>query len=94
MDSVKAPQVQVAAGKAPPKRGRLCWDSAGGSPLLHDVVELVAGLVVLQPVYGAPLALPVRLPELPDKHLRGEGEAGGSAGEDEPRAAHWGFALL
>lgn len=74
-------------GKLLPKRGRLCWDLAGGSPLLHDVVELVAGLVVLQPVDGAPFALPVCFPELPDKHLRGEGEARGSAGKDEPRAA-------
>lgn len=74
-------------GKLLPKRAWLRWDLTGGSPLLHDVVELVAGLVVLQPVDGAPFALPIRFPELPDKHLRGEGEAGGSAGEAEPQVA-------
>lgn len=60
---------------------------AAGSPLLHDVVELVAGFVVLQPVNRAPLALPICLAQLPHKHLRGQGEDRGSMWADEPRAA-------
>lgn len=57
-----------------------------GSPLLHDVVELVAGLVVLQPLRRAPLALAVRLPQLADEDLQAQGEL--STGEGGQNATY------
>lgn len=66
-------------------RGLCGRRESSSSPLLHDVVEPVGGLVVLQPVDSAPLALPIGLAQLPDKDLRGEGAAGGSARCPGPR---------
>lgn len=83
------PQLIFAEENPPPP-------SEIGSPLLHDVVKLVAGLVVLQPLYCAPLALPVRLPQLADKDLQAEGElsAGGPKHRVPPQALGRGTHLV
>lgn len=40
-----------------------------GVPLLDNMVQFVAGFIVLEALYSIPLALPIGFAELPDKHL-------------------------
>lgn len=42
------------------------------SPLLDNVVQLIAGFVVFQAFHRIPLALAICLAQLADKHLEGD----------------------
>lgn len=48
-----------------------CITEGRDSPLLDNVVKLVAGFVVLQALHSVPLTLPIGFAELPNKHLQG-----------------------
>lgn len=65
------------------------------SPLLDNVVQFVAGFIVLEAFYSIPLALPIGFAELPDKHLEeGTKEATTRASEQLQHGDPWGRDLL